>query len=110
MQKRNEINNWKENKVFEEEENHGQITFSTRCVVTEKIVKDTPIIKSSLVARGFEEHDNEIRTDSPTCSKEGLRMEMMLMNSNGWIWNSMDIKTAFFARRSNTKSCLFETT
>ena len=36
-----------------------------------------------------------IRNDSPTCSKEGLRIALAIMASNHWMYKSMDIKTAF---------------
>ncbi|CAB4057716.1 unnamed protein product [Lepeophtheirus salmonis] len=37
--KRIEINHWKENKVFEEVEDHGERTISTRWMVTEKMIE-----------------------------------------------------------------------
>ena len=36
-----------------------------------------------------------IRNDSPTCSKEGLRTGLVIMVSTHWMCKSMDIKTAF---------------
>ena len=36
-----------------------------------------------------------MRTDSPTCSKEGLKVALAIIVSNGWSCNSLDVKTAF---------------
>ena len=49
-----------------------------------------------MVAKGFQDQDSElIRSDSPTCSKESLRVVLAIIASQGWSCNSMDIKTAF---------------
>ncbi|CAB4063626.1 unnamed protein product [Lepeophtheirus salmonis] len=48
--KRNEINNWKENKVFEEVEDHSQRTISTRWVVTEKMMATLRMFAGTLSA------------------------------------------------------------
>ena len=49
------------------------------------------------MARSFQDRDvGNIRNDSPTCSKEGLRIALSIMASNHWMCKSMDIKTAFF--------------
>lgn len=47
-----------------------------------------------MCARGFEE-DQSFRTDSPTCSREGIRVVLTLIASKGWKCNSLDVKTAF---------------
>ena len=65
-------------------------------VCTEKTVDGRNRIKARLVARGFEEIPSEkLRDDSPTGSKEVLRILMALMASNGWTCNTIDIKAAF---------------
>ena len=46
--------------------------------------------------KGFPDKDAEnIRNDSPICSKESLWVILKIMTSHGWICKSMDIKTAF---------------
>jgi hypothetical protein len=68
--KEREIENWKQNNVFEESVDNGQETLSVRWVITEKIKDGQTVTKARLVVRGFEEDLQEERTDSPTCCKE----------------------------------------
>ncbi|XP_057314680.1 uncharacterized protein LOC130655883 [Hydractinia symbiolongicarpus] len=82
-------------KVYENVENHGQKALSVRWVVTEKILNGKKKMKARLVARGFEEIDNDILKDSPTCSKESLRLILTLIAYNNWRCSSIDIKSAF---------------
>ena len=51
--------------------------------------------KTKLVAWGFEEYSSEILKDSPTCTKESLRLALTIMTSTLWISNSIDVKSAF---------------
>ena len=51
-------------------------------------------MKARLCARGFEE-EQFFRTDSPTCSREGIRITLAAIACNGWKLKSLDIKTAF---------------
>ena len=51
-----------------------------RWVVTPKFIDGKPSVKARLVARGFEE-TQDFRTDSPTCSKEGLRLSLTIIAS-----------------------------
>ena len=93
--KQKELEKWKDYDVYEEVDNEGQETVSTRWVITEKSDKDTNSVKSRLVARGFEELNTEFRTDSPTICKENLRLVSTIAVSNSWKIHSMDIKAAF---------------
>ena len=70
-----ELENWKNNNVYNEVEDDGQSQVSVRWVITEKIVEGVVRAKSRLVACGFEEiGSNCIRKDSPTFGKENLRI------------------------------------
>jgi len=89
-----EIESWKENNVFTEVEDRGQKTISVRWIITEKIKEGKPVTKARLVVRGFEEGFND-RTDSPTCSKDSLRLCLSLVATKGWQCNTIDIKCAF---------------
>ena len=93
--KENEIENWKRNDVYEEVDDVGQKTLSVRWVVTEKIKKGKTIVKARLVARGFEEDTLDFKKDSPTCSKEAVRLALALASVNGWKCHTMDIKAAY---------------
>ena len=52
----------------------------------EKFVNEKAIIKACLCAKGFEEEQN-FRTDSPNCSREGLRLSCCIISSNQWTLN-----------------------
>ena len=80
--------------MFLEVEDEGQKTISLRWIVTEKIKEGAPVTKARLVARGFEENYDD-RTDSPTCSKDSLRLCLSLVSSMGWACHTMDVKAAF---------------
>ena len=92
--KTRELKSWIDNSVYTEVPNVGQETMSLRWVVTPKVIDGQPSMKARLVARGFEEVQN-FKTDSPTCTKEGLRIALTITASNNWMLNSLDIKTAF---------------
>lgn len=92
--KSRELQSWIDNSVYTEIPNEGQETMSLRWVVTPKIIDGQPSVKARLVARGFEEVQN-FKTDSPTCSKEGLRLALTIISSKNWMLNSLDVKTAF---------------
>ena len=90
-----ELDNCKSNDVYQEVPDNGQHALSVRWVITEKILHDKKCIKARLVARGYEEQEINLRTDSPTCSKEGLRIVLSIIASNNWKCGSIDIKAAF---------------
>jgi len=69
-----------------------------------KVIDGKHSVKARLVARGFEEIQN-FRTDSPTCSKEGLRIALSIIASNSWTLNSLDTKTAFLQGKQINRVC-----
>ena len=92
--KDNELDNWKSNDVYREVNDQGQDTVSVRWVITAKVVDQNVTCKARLCARGFEE-EQPFRKDSPTGSREGLRLTLSVLASKGWELNSLDIKSAF---------------
>ena len=93
--KENELENWSNFRVFEEVEDKGQKTLSTRWVINEKILPDgTKGIKARLVVRGFEE-EQEIQSDSPTAAKSTLRVFFAVAANQMWKCQTIDIKAAF---------------
>ena len=92
--KERELNSWKEQHVYDEVSDNGQETMSVRWVLKPKIINGQPGIKARLCARGFEETET-FRTDSPTCSREGIRLVLMTVASKKWKLNAIDVKTAF---------------
>jgi len=93
--KESEMNNWRINEVYDKVENMGHEVISVRCVVTEKMNNWNNLIKARLVARGFEEDTGSLRKDSPTCSKESVRLAIAIAVSKGWICHTVDIKAAY---------------
>lgn len=94
--RKKELQSWVENKVYTQVPDQGQPKISTRWIYTNKNSNGKQTYKARLVARGFQDRDtNNIRNDSPTCSKEGLRIALAIMAANQWMCKSMDIKTAF---------------
>ena len=90
-----EIQTWKNNDVFVEVDNKGQKAISVRWVVTEKIKNGGLITKARLVARGFEENTAALRKDSPTCSKEAVRLLFSIASSKSWKCHTVDVKSAY---------------
>ena len=89
-----ELNEWKKEQVYIDEKDESQDCISLRGVLKEKLVDSNKIIKARLCARGFEEAQ-DFRKDSPTCSREGLRLATAMITPNKWNLNSLDVKTAF---------------
>ena len=93
--KQQELSEWKKRNVYTEIEDKRQNAITLRWVLKDKTLSDGNVIKKArLCARGFQE-EQDFRTDSPTCSKEGIRAALTIIASNKWKFNSMDVKTAF---------------
>ena len=71
----------------------------------EKVYNNEKYIRAWLCARGFEEEQN-FRTDSPTCSREGLRLACSLIASSYWTVNSLDVKIAFLQGKTIERSVI----
>ena len=87
--KERELGSWVDKGVFEEVADNGQHCMTTKWVIKPKVIDGKQSVKARLCARGFEE-TQDFRTDSPTCTRESIRIA-----SNSWTLNSIDIKTAF---------------
>jgi len=94
--KEKEFQNLLEHDVFESVNDEGQTTISTKWIFHDKIDDDgSKWVKGRLVARGFEERLVDKKIDSPTCSRQGLRLEFITASSMDWEIKSMDISAAF---------------
>ena len=93
--KQKEMDSWQEQEVFEEVTEANQVRLSTTWVITTKMRDDNIQTKARLVVRGYEEDDKDIRSDSPTCLKENIRLLLTLAVSKEWDVNTLDIKAAF---------------
>ena len=80
--KEKELKNMIENDVFERVPFYGQATVSCKWVFTEKFVNERKVVKARLVARGFEEDSSNLHTDSPTCSRQSMRLVFLTAASN----------------------------
>ena len=96
--KKNELDNWKRECVYEEIDFRDQQCISVRWVITNKVIDNQQVTKARLVARGFEE-TRQFRTDSPTCQRENLRVVLAVISSKKWQCQSIDIKAAFLQRQ-----------
>ena len=105
--KEKELNNWKKNNVYEVQPYIGQNCISTRWVFTEKFIDGRKVVKARLVARGFEE-ETSFQVDSPTCSKEALRLASTLMVTNNWNCNSIDVRAAFLQGKQLERDVFIE--
>ena len=90
-----ELKSWEKHKVFEAVQDVGQKAISTRWICTLKEKEGTVVPKARLVARGFEEIDQDLEKDSPTCSSESLKVILAVIAQHEWEPKSMDVKTAF---------------
>ena len=93
--KQEELAKWIEFNAYEEVPDIGQTRVTTRWVCTEKVKGGVMQIKARLVARGFEEDKSQIRTDSPTCYKDSLRLLLTLLSAKKWSMKSMDVRRAY---------------
>ena len=74
----------------------GEKAISTKWVIEEKCNPDgTKRTKARLVARGFEEQLVDKRVDSPTASRQSLRLIFMAASTMEWELHSLDIAAAF---------------
>ena len=90
-----ELDQWRSMGVYKEIPDDGQDCISLRWVVKDKVDNmGNTFCKARLCVRGFEEEQN-FRTDSPTCSREGIRVFFSVTAAKGWKLHSMDVKGAF---------------
>lgn len=90
-----ELTNLIDNHVFESVPFVNQAVVSSRWIITEKFLSGKKKVKARLVARGFEEDSSNFRKDSPTCSREGLRLVLLAAVTFSWELQSIDITAAF---------------
>ena len=108
--KTRELQNLVKNEVFEEIPFEGQDAVSSRWVITmKKNEKGEEIIKARLVARGFEEPTIK-NIDSPTCSRESLRLVFCVAASTNWKLGSLDISSAFLQGNKLDRTVYLKTT
>ena len=92
--KQGELEKWKNFNVYTEVPDQGQERINGRWVCTKKTADGKEIPKARSVVKDFQEH-SEIQADSPTGSKEALRLLLSIISSHQWTLNSIDIRAAF---------------
>ena len=105
--KMKELNTWKELQVYEEVIDDGQGRIGTCWVITPKVIEGKDSFKARLVCRGDQEQV-VVPTDSPTCSKSGLRMFLATAVSCGFIIRSKDVYSAFLQGKSINRDVFLE--
>ena len=90
-----QIADWKTFDVYDEAEDLGQEKITGRWVVVKKEIDSKEGIKARWVAKGFQE-EREIKADSPTVSKLGIRVRFATAVSKEWPLEVTDVKSAFF--------------
>ena len=95
-QKLAELLSWKENHVYDEVEYRNQSTMSVRWILTFKDTESRIIPKARLVARGFEEeNENIIKGHLHVPETHALCILTAITAQRSWKLSTIDIKTAF---------------
>ena len=92
--KQRELEMWKNQQVYEEVENRNYKTVNLKWVTKPKIVNGEHTVKCRLVAKGYEDLEN-VRKDSPCCSKDAIRITIFIIATKKWKLKSFDVKGAF---------------
>ena len=98
--KLDELNKWKENKVYDTFNDCDEKFIDLRWVLSEKSINGELKVKARLVAKGFQEENPDVLSDSPTCTKESMRLILNIVASKRWLCWSIDIKAAFLQNRN----------
>ena len=97
-----ELSSWKDLGVYEEVSDVGQSRIGTIWVITPKIINGAPSYKARLVCRGDLE-EVSVPTDSPTCSKSGVRLFIAVTVGMGFDMQSKDVQSAFLQGKEITR-------
>ena len=92
MQK--ELKNFTDFDVYDLVKDEGQQTISSGWVIIRKMKQDEQIVKARLVIHGNQEVE-AVRSDSPTVSKQSLRIQFTMAAQNNWKMHSADVTAAF---------------
>ena len=89
--KQKELENFDKYEAFEEVQDEGQEVLGTRFVLTEKPDNS---IKARFVVKGFQENFDDA-SDSPTSSRETIKVFLAIAANKGWTVESSDVRSAF---------------
>ena len=100
--KENEMKNFEEYDAYEEVEFTGQKVLGSRYVFTRK---EDGSLKARFVIKGFQENLTE-PSDSPTASRETLKIFLSIVANEKWLLKAYDVKSAFL-QAENIKRNIF---
>ena len=106
--KQDELEKWKNFNVYIEVPDQGQERINGRWVCTKKTVNGKEVPKARYVIKGFQEH-SEIQADSPTGSKESLRLLLSIISSHGLLI-PLTHEQLFFKEKIYRERCLYRAT
>ena len=92
--KEKELKNFRSYGAYQEVRDVGQRRMSSGWIVTEKLYGDVVGAKARLVVHGNQER-SDLVTDSPTVSKQSLRLQFSLAAQFGWEIVMADVTSAF---------------
>ena len=99
-----ELQNFDDNKVYEEVKFDGQTVIGSRYVLMKKT---DGTIKARLVTKGFQEK-GKIKTDSPTASRDSFKVFCSIAANEKWDLEGSDIKSAFLQAEELTREIFIE--
>ena len=85
-EKFDEILKWKDMGAYEEVDDTGQPRISCRWVCTEKMKGDRVQRKARSCARSYEEVNNQVKRDSPTCHLGSYSASYLFSNGHSTLW------------------------
>ena len=83
--KLDELNKWKTHKVYDAVDNCNENFIDLRWAFSEKYINGELNVEAWLVGKGFQEDNSDILSDSPTCSKESMRLVLNIIASSKWL-------------------------
>ena len=92
--KEKELSNFRSYGAYREVRDCGQYRMSSQWIITEKLYGDVIGAKARLVVHGNQEKA-ELQSDSPTVSKQTLRLQFALAAQFGWEVVMADVTSAF---------------
>ena len=83
--KLDELNKWKTHKVYDAVDNCNENFIDLRWAFSENYINGELNVEAWLVGKGYQEDNSDILSDSPTCSKESMRLVLNIIASSKWL-------------------------
>ena len=82
--KLDELNKWKTHTVYDVVDNCNEKFIDLRWDFSEKYINGELNVEA-WPAKGFQEDNSDILSNSPTCSKESMRLVLNIITSSKWL-------------------------